>query len=289
MALNDNPVVVITGASSGIGAALAVECAAMNARLAICARRTDDLHDVAAKARDAGAEVYAAKVDVTKHDDVEEFIMETLEKYGRIDVLVNNAGRGNYGSVEDTSQEQLDSMFALNVFSLWYATGAVLPIMKRQGSGHIMTVASVAGKLGFPFNSAYVAAKHAAVGFMASLRAELVDTGIHATTVCPDGVITEWGNATEGAPIGDLFMRGIRHSRTISRERNIPLAPLKKMLSAQEVAAQIVGWMKRPPASDVYTHDGSEADVLLSARNRAEYEQQMLPLFAGMKKAYYEE
>ena len=165
-------------------------------------------------------------------------------------------------------------------------TGPALKHMKSQGSGHILNVASVAGTMGFPFNSAYVSAKHAVMGFTASLRAELAGSNIHATAICPDGVITEWGTVTEGGPIGNLFMAGIKESRTIAREQGLGLAPLVPMLSAQDAAQIIFNAAMNPPTHDVYTHAGTHERALGFAQNRSEAEQTMLSLYLGMQKAY---
>jgi len=165
-------------------------------------------------------------------------------------------------------------------------SGPALKHMKAQGSGHIINIASVAGTMGFPFNSAYVSAKHAVMGFTASLRAELAGTNIHATAVCPDGVITEWGAVTEGGPIGNLFMSGIRESRGIAKELGINLAPLVPMLSAKDAAQIIYDASMNPPSHDVYTHKGTHERAIGFAQNRSEAEKAMLALYIGMQKAY---
>jgi len=211
-----------------------------------------------------------------------------VEHFGRLDVLLNNAGRGNLASVEETTPEQLWRIFAVNAFALWYVTAPALPIMKAQGRGHILVIASVAGKWGYPYNSAYVAAKHAAVGFVAALRAELIGTGVEATVVCPAAVDTEWGIATEGGPLGLLFEEAVRRSRQIARQRALPLAPLPKVLSADEIAERLVELVRHPPRTDVFTHAGTEELALLALRHRRMFEQQMLPFYLGAQQVYEE-
>lgn len=289
MLIRQDTVIIITGASSGLGAALAVELAKYGANLAICARRNDRLQEVAQRAEEAGATVLALPCDVSKKEAAEDFVQQCLQRFGKVDVLINNAGRGNFGAVEHTSQQQVESMFSLNVFSLWYMTAPLLPLMKEQGSGHIINIASTAGKFGFPYNSAYVAAKHAVVGFTASLRAELMGTGVHATVVCPAGIITEWADATEGSSIGNLFAEGIKRSRSIARERNIPFAPLQRMMSAEDAAHIVIDCILHPPLSDVFTHPGTQELALLAAQNRSEFEQLMLPFYIGTQQAYQEQ
>jgi|DewCreStandDraft_2_1066082.scaffolds.fasta_scaffold00167_36 short-subunit dehydrogenase len=285
--LDHNSVVAITGASSGIGAALVLELAQRGVCLALCARRADRLAEVAQHARARGARVFELQADVSDETQAVAFIERTLETFGgRLDVLVHNAGRGHCAAVEDTPTKQLHSMFAVNVFPLWYLVRPVLPVMKSQRRGHIVAISSIVGKIAYPYNAAYVAAKHAVVGFIAALRTELVETGVEATVVCPSGVETEWASATEGSSIGELFAEGIARSRTIASERGIPRAPLQRMKSAEDVARHIVGVIEAPPGHDVYTHEGSEELVALAIKSRRDYERAMLPLLLGMRQAY---
>ena len=281
-------VIVITGASSGIGAELALKAAANGYSVAICARRKEKLESVQQSIEHNGGKCFMMQADISIKEQAEQFIHNVISHYGRIDILVNNAGRGNLASVEDTTQEQLLSIFGVNVFSLWYITAPALIQMKLQGYGHIINIASVAGTMGFPFNSAYVAAKHAVMGFTASLRAELAGSDIHATAICPDGVITEWGMVTEGGEIGKLFMSGIRESRSIAREKGIGLAPLAAMITAKSVADIILQTAEFPPEHDIYTHVGTHERAMEFAENRWKAEQKMLALYLGMQKSYSE-
>lgn len=285
--LDSHSVVAITGATSGIGAALALELSQRGVCLALCGRRAERLAEVAQQARARGARVLELQADVSDETQAIAFIDETLQTFdGRIDVLVHNAGRGHCVAVEDTPTEQLHSMFAVNVFPLWYLVRPVLPVMKSQRRGHIVAISSIVGKIAYPYNAAYVAAKHAVVGFIAALRTELVETGVEATVVCPSGVETEWAIVTEGSPIGELFAEGIAHSRTIADERGIPRAPLQRLKSAEDVARHIACVIEMPPGQDVYTHDGSEELVALAINRRRDYERAMLPLLLGMRQAY---
>lgn len=286
MNITPSTVIIITGASSGIGAALVEELSAYGCKLAICARRQDRLDAVAQQARDRGATVYAQVCDVTNDAEARAFIDNTVSEFGGVDVLINNAGRGNCASVEDTTRARLQSVFELNVFSLWSTTAAVLPVMKARHGGHIITISSVAGKIAYPFNSAYVAAKHAAVGFMASLRTELTDTGVRATVVCPAGVTTEWSDVSEDASIGALFGEGIKRSRSIARERGLPLPPLKPMMSASNAARRIIDVVLNDEENDVYTHEGSEESALRCATDRSSFEAENKALYVGMQQAY---
>lgn len=288
MDITNTTTVLITGASTGIGEALAVELAHQGANIAICARRVTKLREVADKIQQAGGTPLVLAADVTDKEAATSIVQRTIETFGGIDVLVNNAGRGHLASVEDTTVEQIESMFSLNVYSLFYTTAAALPFMKQQRKGHIINIASVAGKMAFPFNSAYVAAKHAVVGFSAALRTELVETGVDVTVVCPDGVLTNWASVTEGGPIGDIFTRGIQRSRHIAKERSIPLAPLKPMMKPEDIAAIIVDIIRKPGNTDVFTHPGTYELAVEVAHDRHAVETKFLPLYLGMRDAYEE-
>lgn len=288
MELTPETVVLITGASSGIGAAAARRFAQEGVRVVLAARRRERLEAVAAEVHRAGGRALVLPTDVTKPEQARRLIAQTLEHFGRLDVLINNAGQGNLAAVEETSPEQLWHIFAVNTFALWYVTAPALPVMRAQRRGHILVVASVAGRWGYPYSSAYVAAKHAAVGFVAALRAELLETGVEATVVCPAAVGTDWGMVTQGGPLGLLFQEGIQRSKEIARQRLLPLAPLPKVLSPDEVAEQLVQVVRSPQSPDVFTHAGTEELAVLATRNRRVFEQQMLPFYLGVRQVYKE-
>ncbi|HYF02682.1 MAG TPA: SDR family oxidoreductase [Patescibacteria group bacterium] len=286
MEITKDTIALVTGASSGIGAALAIDLAKWGAKVAICARRTELLQEVAEKIKAAGGEALVITADLSKKEEAEGAVLKTIEHFGGIDILVNNAGRGNRASVEDTTSEQLKSMFAINVFSLWYTTAAALLHMRKQNRGHIINISSIVGKIAYPFNSAYIAAKHAVVGFTAALRTELVDTNIEATVFCPAGVETEWASVTEGGSIGEIFFHGIQNSRTIAKERGLTLAPLQRMMKAEEISRIIINTIQNPSKSDIFTHDGTEQLALEAAQDRKAFEQKHTALYLGMRKAY---
>lgn len=276
---------IITGASSGIGAALAQLLAREGSTVVLAARRTERLEAVAHAIRRGGGTALALAADVTNRDDAESVVDRTVREFGRIDVLVNNAGRGHFASVEDTTDAVLGTMFSVNVYSLWYTTRPVLRQMKLQGNGHIINVASIAGKIGFPFNSAYVAAKYACVGFTHALRAELMETGIHASVVCPAGVLTDWASSTEGGPILSMFSASGPATKRIAAERGIELPPIEGLLSADVVAGKILECIYHPVA-EVYTHKGSREFAILAARDRETAEHHQLPIVLGERSLY---
>ncbi len=276
---------LITGASSGIGAALARSVARQGALLFLTARRADQLDSVANDVRSAGAEAVVLPCDLTNAHDTEAMMRDVLARTTP-DVVVHNAGRGNCNSIEDTSDATWDDIFALNVDAVFRITRAALPAMRQRNSGHFVTISSVAGRMAFPFNAAYVAAKHAVTGFTAALRTELAGTNIFASIMCPAGVTTNWANATDGGPIGTIFADGIRLSRTIAKERGLPLAPLTPMMSAEAFAHAIVATVERGRSSDVFTHAGTMDHAALAVTDRNALDDAFLPLHLGMQQAY---
>lgn len=291
MEITSSTIVLITGGSSGIGAALAVAIAKYGAKVAICARRQDKLEEVAQRIREAGGTPLVIVADVSKKAEAERAVQSAIDNFGGIDILVNNAGRGNVSSIEDTTQEQLESIFSLNVYSLWYTTAVALPVMKAQKRGHIINIASFAGKGGFPYSSVYIAAKHACVGFTAALRSELLDTGVEATVICPLNVQTEWGQKTEGGSIEQLFasaMQYISPPTEAQNEQNAALDAVMLFLTPEAVADVIVDTIKNPQKADVFTHPGSEEVALSMAQDRRVAENLQHDFFIGMRKAYEE-
>ena len=276
---------VITGASSGIGAALAGLMATAGMKVILTGRRQEMLDAVAGKIRQEGGTATVLCGDVTRRSEAEAMVQTCISKHGSVDVLVNNAGRGHFGSVEDTTDEVIEHMFALNTFALWYTTRPALREMRRRGSGHIINVASMAGKVGYPYNSAYVAAKHACVGFTHALRAELAETGIHATVVCPAGVMTEWANVTEGRPMLPFFSESGPAVKRIAAERGTALPPVEGVVSPERVANAVLDCLRHPVA-ELYTHQGSEEFVKLMATDRARAERYQLPVILGEREVY---
>jgi short-subunit dehydrogenase len=185
-------VAVVTGASSGIGAATALACGRAGMRIALAARRADRLQTVAAQVRAAGGEARVVPTDVTDEGAVVELIDGTAAAWGRLDVLVNNAGVGLMAAVDQTTTHDFERLMRVNFFGALYGVQAALPHMRRQSGGHIVNVASVVGKRASPFRAAYVASKFALVGFSEALRMELARDGIHVTCVCPIGTETEF-------------------------------------------------------------------------------------------------
>lgn len=190
-------IIIITGASSGIGAALCRTCSIHGAKVALAARREDLLQRVASE---CPGETLVIPSDVTTDQGRRDIARKTLEKWGRIDVLVNNAGLGAYGPFWEASPGEWRELFEINLFSLVFLTSEVLSPMLERDRGVIVNVASIGGLVAHSPNvSAYVASKHAVVGFSRGLQKDLAETGIVVKAVCPHMTATEFFEASPGA------------------------------------------------------------------------------------------
>jgi NAD(P)-dependent dehydrogenase (short-subunit alcohol dehydrogenase family) len=178
-------VVLVTGGSRGLGLALAREFGRLGARLAICGRNADALRRAGEDLLARGVDAAAVPCDVTRREDVEALVRSVVDRYGRIDVLVNNAGIIEVGPLATMTPEDFERAMATNFWPALHATLAVAPLMQRQGAGRIVNIASIGGKVSVPHLLPYSASKFALVGLSEGLRAELAPSGILVTTVCP--------------------------------------------------------------------------------------------------------
>lgn len=183
-------VAVITGASSGIGRATALALAREGARVALAARTKSALHRVADEIRTLDRDALVVPSDVTSRNDVDHLVAKTLERWGRLDILVANAGAYIRSPVENLTVCEVERSMAVNFYGALYAVLAVQPHLLGQGSGHIVLVSSMDGKKGLPLDAPYVAAKFALAGYGEVLRQELRDRGVHVTTIFPGRVDT---------------------------------------------------------------------------------------------------
>ncbi len=197
--------VLITGASTGIGRALALELAREGAQLALNARDAHRLGEAASECAARGAAVLAVPGDVTRDADCREIVARTLERFQKLDALVNNAGMTMWARFDALADlAPLERLLAVNYLGAAHMTAAALPYLKNS-RGLIVAVASVAGLTGVPERTGYAASKHAMVGFFESLRIELRDSGVDVTIVAPDFVKSELHKGALGAdgrPLG---------------------------------------------------------------------------------------
>ena len=189
-------VIVITGASAGIGREAARLFAAEGAHVVSAARRADRLAELQHEIEEAGGRCLAVPTDVAERPQVERLRDATLEHFGRIDVWVNNAGYGLVGSVEQTTQDDMRRIWETNYMGVFTGCQVALDQMRRQGSGHIINVSSMVARFGLPLNAAYCATKFAMNGLTEALALELEGTGIYASVVMPGITETDFGAAT---------------------------------------------------------------------------------------------
>ncbi|MFK7903666.1 MAG: SDR family oxidoreductase [Chitinophagales bacterium] len=204
MSYFNNKTVWITGASEGIGKALALELAAKGAKIILTARNIEKLKAVQSALKGEGHIVLP--MDLLKTDEISAKVETLLQKVPTIDILINNAGISQRSLVKDTAIEVDRKIMELDYFAVITLTKALLPHFLDRKSGHIVTISSVAGKLGVPMRSAYCAAKHAVIGFMGSLRAETYPYGIKVLVVTPGSIQT---NISKNALEGDGKKHGV--------------------------------------------------------------------------------
>ena len=186
-----NQVVAVTGASSGIGEATALACARAGATVALAARRAERIEALAERIARDGRQALAIPTDVAEEAQARAFIERTHAELGRLDVLVNNAGVMLLGPIAGASTEEWRRMIDVNVFGVLYCTHAALPLMAEQGSGHIINVSSVAGRVARAGSGVYNLTKFGVGAFSESLRQEGVPLGVRVTLVEPGAVATE--------------------------------------------------------------------------------------------------
>ncbi|ADV84083.1 SDR family oxidoreductase [Terriglobus saanensis] len=216
-------VAIVTGASAGLGRATALALAAEGASVVVTARREERLRLLVDEIGEAAAFVAG---DASLESTAEEVLAAALQRFGRIDILINNAGQGNYKQLVDTTAAEYDEMMAANVRSGFVFSRAVAPHMIAQNSGQIVFISSVAGLSGAANESVYCASKFAQLGFAQALDAELRPHGIKVTALCPGGIKTEFA---------------VGHGRT---EESVAQS---RMMDARELAETIVFTCSLPP------------------------------------------
>jgi NAD(P)-dependent dehydrogenase (short-subunit alcohol dehydrogenase family) len=198
-ALTDK-VVIVTGANSGIGREIALTFAQEGAKVVLAARREAKLEEVAREVRNLGGESLVVPTDVSQEDQVVAMVGEALAEFGRVDVLVNNAGMGHWGPVVEFKTEEWDEVFAVNVRGTFLCCREVLPGMVEQKGGRIINISSDAGVIPFAEDSAYCAAKAAVIAFSRCLALEMLPHDVGVYVICPGYVDTPWYDADSPAP-----------------------------------------------------------------------------------------
>jgi short-subunit dehydrogenase len=224
-------VVIVTGASSGIGEATARQFGREGAKVILAARRVDKLLSLAQEISGMGtdADVLVVQADLSKLEDIQSLVKQTLDKYGRIDVLVNNAGFGRLDWLENLDPvKDIQGQFDVNVMGVIQTTRQALPVMIKQRSGSIINMCSMAGLVATPTYSIYAACKHAVHGFSEALRREVKPWGIDVSMVYPGGVVTEFASHA-----------GIKRKTKAT-------TPKFMLLTAEQVAEAVVSLVRNP-------------------------------------------
>jgi NADP-dependent 3-hydroxy acid dehydrogenase YdfG len=192
--VNENKVALITGGGTGIGAATAEELAGSGLRVVVVGRRAEPLEEVAARINGRGGEALALPADVSSYDAMERSVGQIVSSFGRIDLLVANAAVHDVSSIDSGDPTWWAQLIQINVMGVINVVRAVLPLMYRQRSGHIIVVSSVSGRVTYVGEPVYVASKHATVAFADCLRQEASPKGIRVTTIEPGMVDTPMVN-----------------------------------------------------------------------------------------------
>ena len=241
-------VVILTGASEGIGRALALSLAEQRASLVLASRNRQRLEDLARLCRDRGAEVLVVATDVGEEAQCAALVDATLERFGRLDVLINNAGATMWSRLDELSDVGvLETLMRVNYLGAAWLTRRALPALKAS-RGRIVAISSLAGLAGVPTRTGYAASKHAMFGFFDSLRIELRPHGVSVTIVAPDFVVSEIHRRAvgpDGRPLGETPMD---ESRIMSSEECARLilraTESRRRLAITSGRGHLLGWLK---------------------------------------------
>ena len=239
-------VVAITGASSGIGRATALRLARDGAAVVICARRADRLDAVAAEIAAAGGTVLPMVADVTSAADMDRLVARGIERFGRLDVMMCNAGFGVAGAIDEVPPDQMQRLLDINYTGTYHATRAALAVFRRQQSGHVIIVSSIVGKRGVPYMGAYAATKFAQVGLAECLRAELIGTGIHVSVVFPVSTESEFFDV-------------------MANQTGVPVTRASGPRQSVETVAKAIARAIDRPVAEIYPHAFSRGLVIINA------------------------
>lgn len=205
----EDKVVAITGASSGIGEATAQLLAERGAAVVLGARRTERLQEIAAAVRARGARAVTCRVDVTRRDDLKGLVVRAVSDFGRLDVLVSNAGISKIGPMVDLDVDGWSAMIDVNLRGVLFGIAAALPVFRGQGTGHLVTTVSTAGLKIVPTQAVYAATKNAVRTLLEGLRQESTDGGLRTTAVSPGYVRTELADSIDDSETREQIRRGM--------------------------------------------------------------------------------
>jgi NAD(P)-dependent dehydrogenase (short-subunit alcohol dehydrogenase family) len=260
-------VFLLTGASRGLGRAIAEGVLDAGHSLVAGARRPETLDDLVAA---HGDRVLAVALDVTDPDAAQVAVDAAVQRFGRLDVVVNNAGYADLAAIEDVTLDAFRAQIDTNLLGVVNVTKAALPVLRAQGSGHIIQVSSVGGRMATPGLSAYQAAKWAVGGFSSVLAAEVAPLGIRVTVLEPGGMQTDWaGSSMTVPPISEPYQATVGRSAAMHNAQTLALGdPAKVARVVLEVAA-----MDDPPlrlllGSDAYTYATAAGRALLDSDER---------------------
>jgi NAD(P)-dependent dehydrogenase (short-subunit alcohol dehydrogenase family) len=237
-------VAAITGASSGIGLACATHLAREGAAVVLGARRVSLLDATAGQIRSAGGRAATVQMDVTREADVDALVATATREFGRLDIMICNAGFGYYGTIEETPPDVMQRMMDVNYMGTFYGARAALPVFRAQNSGHLIFVSSIVGRRGIAFMGGYSATKAAQSGLAESLRSEFAGSPIKVSCVYPVSTRTEFHEA-------------------MTRDFGHTVSGLGPKQSVDEVASAIVRCIRRP-RPEVYPHALSRGLAVLN-------------------------
>jgi NAD(P)-dependent dehydrogenase (short-subunit alcohol dehydrogenase family) len=251
-------VFLLTGSSRGLGRQIAAAALAAGHRLVATARHPETLDDLAKR---YGSQILPVALDVTDPAGARDAVAAGIKAFGRLDVVVNNAGYANLGSVEDVTLEDFREQLDANLLGVVYVTKAVLPVLRQQGAGHIIQVSSIGGRLATPGLSAYQAAKWAVGGFSEVLAKEVGPLGIKVTVLEPGGMATDWaGSSMRVVPVSEPYQATVGVMARLHHDGGNPPALGDPAKVAQVVLA--LADMDEPPLRLIL---GSEAYAYATA------------------------